>query len=73
MSEKRIPNIASEIKWSSPKTVCQTCIFRLKDRNNGRTKGADFVMCDVFPKGKPHDVMFRNAECDYYTEGDPNQ
>lgn len=72
MEKKRNPNVESEILWMSPKTVCVNCIFRRKDKNNGKIKGADFDTCSVFPKGKPFEVMFRSAECDYFSEGDPN-
>lgn len=72
MPKKRVSNIETEIKWSALENNCKTCIFRKKDLFDGKVNGGMFIMCSVYPNGKPKDVMYKGAECDYYMEGDPS-
>ncbi|HBL41293.1 MAG TPA: hypothetical protein DDY98_06915 [Ruminococcaceae bacterium] len=66
-------------QWPNPNTiVCKDCAFRDKTVVDvGYRKiyaGVTKSWCDVYEKGvtngKPHDILFQNAECKYYTKDD---
>ena len=48
---------------------CATCLFRKPDLViDGKTivMGCKNGYCDMYPKGKPNDILFANADCEYY-------
>ena len=46
------------------KIKCKDCVFRAPD--NSLYKGCTKAFCEVYPKGKPDVILFKNAECEYY-------
>lgn len=69
-SDRRESNINSDLHFRFPdeeKIWCKDCAFRAKD--NGNVKGATLSICDCFPRyDKPLDILFKNAECEYYVD-----
>lgn len=66
----------NEIRWqtANAKTIkCKDCKFR--DRTsviiNGEPRyvGITKAFCDKYPKLKPSEVMYQNADCVYYEKG----
>ena len=47
--------------FPSDEIVCKDCIFRM-----GGKIGYKNSRCDIFPRGKPNEILFRNAKCGYY-------
>lgn len=43
------------------KIKCKDCVFR-KDGKIGYKN----AYCDMFPRGKPNEILFKNADCEYY-------
>lgn len=76
MSEKHVPNYEQPIRgvsWPDRKKVrCRDCAFRLVQtaEHNGEEIeiGAVKGFCEIYPNGcgKPNDVLFKNADCEYY-------
>lgn len=64
--------------WPNPNTVkCRDCVHRDKtivmigERNVA--VGVTRSFCGVYTKevnGKPHEILFQNADCDYYMKDD---
>lgn len=60
--------------WPNPKTVvCRDCVHRDKtivgEGENRVAVGVTRSYCDVYTKttgGKPMDILFQGADCDYY-------
>lgn len=52
--------------------ICQKCVFRKPDLViNGKTivKGYKNSYCDMFPDGKPNNILFAKADCEYFEKG----
>lgn len=67
--QRRTPNTEADLSFHFPdenKVWCKDCIFREKDRLGGKVKGATLGLCEVYPRIKPHNVLWDNEECDYY-------
>ena len=67
----------SELKGTmpNPKTIrCRNCAFRNRDVIVvGEKKipcGVTRAECDIYqkPSFKPHEIMFNDADCDYYVK-----
>lgn len=51
---------------------CRTCLFRKADLViAGKTivKGYKNGYCDMYPDGKPNDILFRKSDCEYHVKG----
>jgi len=46
--------------------LCKTCIHRLPDTEY--TIGAEKSRCDMFLDEKPTEVLWEDADCDFYEE-----
>ena len=62
-------------QWANPDTIiCKDCIYRDKCtiELNGRTipVGVTKSFCEMYPRGqgKPSEILFQNANCDYYVQ-----
>ena len=43
--------------------VCKDCIFRKKG-----TIGYKNAYCEIYPRGKPNKILFKNANCQWRVE-----
>lgn len=63
-------------QWADPeKIVCRTCAFRdktvFKFEDIVKPVGITRDTCEIYDgedECKPHDILFLNAECEYYME-----
>lgn len=54
------------------KILCKDCLYRAKDRANGKFKGATLGLCYAYD-WKPPEILWEHKDCPYYTPGDPDE
>lgn len=54
-----------EVKFPSKTIVCRKCIFAKEGLLGFRNR-----YCDMFPRGKPLEILFEDANCEYYQASD---
>jgi hypothetical protein len=73
MIEKKRPRWESEL-WAtqgvSENIVCKTCMFRIIEVNGKKVDIPTGSCCEIYeyPDGKPHEVYFDGAECEFYED-----
>lgn len=77
---KAVQEARSEIKGQFPdrnKILCKDCIFRdhayIKIGEKEISVGITKIYCDAYQpppvsNGKPYDVLFNNADCEFYAK-----
>ena len=49
-----------EPTFPNEKIDCNGCMFR-----KAGTLGYKNAYCEMYPRGKPNDILFKNAKCEY--------
>jgi len=59
-----------ELSWVTPNDdiACRDCLYKLSSSVLGYTNGfcKKYLDTGLRAKGKPYDVLFKNAKCDFY-------